>query len=231
MRADGFQMSAGASDGRILITDDAGNGTWQDPNFAGRANRAYRWNVFGTYEQSTGWAMGNDPSLFGGVPPSLWTDGSATADMISLDHHVLQALFTLRGTFGPNALVYCDSFLQVSSTTSKVLVCLFRVRNTTSADLVWTPTFRYTCYEPWSEKASCAVNGSLAWSSGTSGQASPDLTIPADQTSTVIFVSTAGVPVNFGSVDQARLCLLGFINDSLLLPEGLEFLDDFDTMP
>jgi hypothetical protein len=229
-RTNGFQMSPGASEGRILISDDSGNGRWQDPNFAGRANRAYRWNTFNTYDQN-GWAMGNDPTLFGGVPPSSWTDGNATADMISQDHDVQRALFTQRATFGPNVLVLSDSYVAYSSTNGKVVVCLFRVKNTTQSELVWTPTFNYTAYLPWSETASCAVNGTLVWSSGSTGQVTVPLPIPANSTSSVIFVATSGNPINTGSALFVRSTQLGFVNNCLNLPEGLEFVDDFDTAP
>lgn len=227
----GLQLGNSATPGQVMTADSNGVGTWQDPNSGPQAVRVYRWNVFETYEQAVGWTMNNDSSLFGGVPPSTWTDGNATANMISSDHNVQRALFSQRGTFGSNAMVYSATFLQFSSTTGRVVVCMFRVHNTTPKPIAWTPIFRYTCYSAWGEMASCAINGSLAWSAANSGLASVPLSIPGSGTSTVIFVASSGLPQSTGGNPVARSTQLGFVNDSLNLPVGLEFVDDLDSLP
>ncbi len=248
LQADGLQLGTSSTPGHVLTTDGSGVGTWQPPvpgpqgppgqqgpqgppgpqgvPGAGMSNRAYRWNVFSTYMQDTGWVMGNDSTLFGGVNPSNWSDNNATANMISSNRDVQRALFTRRATFGSNALVYCDTWHHYSSTNGKIVVCLFRVRNNTSSPITWTPWIGYTAYSAWNEMASCALNGALVWSSGSSGQTSVSLSIPANGTSTVIFAAGAG-----SAGAPTRTTLLGFFNNSLVLPEGLEFVDDFDTAP
>jgi len=193
----------------------------------------YRWNVFDTYMNMYAWLCGNDPSLYGGVPPNRWTDSSATAEQISSDKEVLRTLFCQKGYGGMNATVYSNVFIQYSSTTGRVVVCLFRIRNTMDYAINWTPYFRYTCYDAWGERASVALNGALAWTSGT-GQAYGEqvanvtLSIPANRTSTVIFVSTSS-PGYSPATFHIRSSVLAFCNNSLALPAGLKYVDDLDT--
>lgn len=51
----------------------------------------------------------------------------------------------------------------------------------------------------------------------------PYALIPANRTSTVIFVSGSA------PVATTRATLMAFSNDSLALPAGLEYVDDLDT--
>jgi len=195
----------------------------------------YRWQVFDTFSQQGGWLAANNPNLFGGVSPSSWTDGSATANQMSSDKEVLRQLLTNKGYGGKNALVVSNVYLQLSSTTGRVAVALFRIKNTTANPVVWFPTFYFTNYLGWGERASIAVNGTLAWawnadtpSSGTSWQVG--LSIPANRTSTVIFVVPSGTAFNVGGLNiQERGLFFAFVNNSLQLPAGLEYVDDFDT--
>ena len=99
----------------------------------------YRYAVFDTYDQVSTWNANNDASLFGGIAPSAWTDGSAVASSMSSNKEVLRTLFNKKGYAGANALVHSESTTQSSSTNGKVAVVFFRIRNTTAADIVWTP--------------------------------------------------------------------------------------------
>ena len=45
----------------------------------------YRYAVFDTYDNAWNWLMGNDPSMFGGVAPSTWTDNNGAAWNLSAD--------------------------------------------------------------------------------------------------------------------------------------------------
>jgi hypothetical protein len=191
----------------------------------------YRWNEWSTYDNSTGnWLASNLGSLFGGVIPSNWTDNNALASQISPSGDVLRTLFNRTGRSGLNATVYADSWYSYSSTNGKMAGAVFRVRNNTGSAVNWTPSFYYTSNLPWGEKASVALNGSSAWQSpvdsGGAVNASVVLSLPANQTSTVIFIVGSG-PQTFSPM---RTTLLAFYNNSLALPPGLEYVDDLDTV-
>ena len=81
-----------------------------------------------------------------------------------------------------------------------------------------------------------AFNGASAWSSASvggslvpaSGPYSVALTVPAGRVSSAIFVSTTGPGMNIG-YGNVRTLFLAFVNNSLALPAGLQFVDDLDT--
>lgn len=146
----------------------------------------------------------------------------------------MRAFFNRRGYAGDNGLVHSEMYVQYSSTNGKVLVVLFRIRNTTDHSINWRPYFYYTAFGGWSEWSGIAVNGSEIWHSGgtntgASHAASPTLSIPADRTSTVIFSITSSSAWNRCSSMHLRQLSLGFYNNSLRLPAGLEYVDDLDT--
>ncbi len=192
--------------------------------YANNATATYRWATFSTYEQCCNWAMNNDASLFGGINPSTWTDGNGQAYQMSSDKEVLRALYTKKGYAKKNALIMNEDWMSYSSTNGKVVTVLFRINNTTGSAITWSPNFWYSAYSAWSEVASVSLNGANTWSANASGQTTLSLSIPANRVSTVIFVSTSGVPA--GSMRNVRL---GFVGNSLALPAGLEFIDDLDT--
>ena len=110
---------------------------------------------------------------------------------------------------------------------------LFRIKNTTSGAIGWSPHFHYTCYAGFSERASVALNGANSWNSGgshcgVSSETSVTLSIPAGRTSTVIFVSTSSIAYYYPPV-QIRALILAIGDNTLGLPAGLEFVDDLDT--
>ncbi|MGZ4779717.1 MAG: hypothetical protein ACXV5L_11000, partial [Thermoanaerobaculia bacterium] len=199
-----------------------------------RINRMYRWNVFDTFDSGTGaWLFGNNAALFGGVSPQSWTDGNATAAAITADKDVQQSLLTQKGYPGRNAMVVSDTRVEYGSTDGKVVVILFRVQNTTSSPITWNAHFWYSCERQFAEAASVALNGVNVFVDHTesSGKlAIVPLTIPANRTSTVVFVSTSGTPWSPLSNSQwFRSTVAGFIDNSLALPAGLNFVDDLDT--
>ncbi len=190
----------------------------------------YRWNVFSTYSQGSGWYFNNSTAMTGGVNPSSWTDGNALASQMSSDKEVLRTLFSRKGYGGRNALVYADEWTFYSSTNSKVVVALFRIANTTGAPIVWTPIVFFTCYGGWNEWASAALNGVGMYNSAggnlspVDGPISVPMTIPANRTSTAIFVSMSSNP----NAQPTRSTVLAFGTNSLALPAGLEYVDDLD---
>jgi hypothetical protein len=189
----------------------------------------YRWTAFSTYSQVAGWYANNSPEFFGGINPQVWTDGNAVASQLSADKEVLRTLFTQKGYGGKNAVVFADERYFYSSTDGKIAAALFRIKNTTASAIDWTPSVNFTAYYLWGETASVALNGNLAWTSGTSilnptsAAISIPLSIPANRTSTAIFVSASSAP------NGTRSTFLAFGNNSLALPAGLEYIDDFDT--
>jgi len=193
----------------------------------------FRWNVFDTYDNAwVQWLFNDESWPYGGVRPQQWTDAGATAGMISADKETQRTLFTRKGYGGVNATVYSEVFLQYSSTTGRVVVAFFRIKNTMDITIEWRPYFKYTADSTWGEKASLALNGVDMWTGngglGTqSGNVS--LPIPPNRTSTVIFVSTssqASIPISFICI---REVVLAFCNNSLALPTGLKYVDDLDT--
>jgi len=195
------------------------------PNFTISGKATYRWATFTTYDQNYGWACSNDASLFGGVTPSNWTDANGQASMMSSDKEVLRTLFTQKGYAKNNATIMNENWMSYSSTNGKVVMALFRVKNTTGSIINWIPYFYFSAYESWSEHASVALNGVSMMNTGTYSNTSLTLPIPENRVSTVIFVSTSGQPGGTGM----RNCRLIFYNNSLSLPPGLEFIDDLDT--
>jgi hypothetical protein len=228
----GLQGSAVAAtppaNGQFLVWSTAAN-AWVPLTVVVPPPATYRYAVFDTYDQAFGWMANNDPSLFGGVTPSAWTDGNALASQLSPDKEVLRALFTRKGFARANALVHSETYSYASSTNGKVVAALFRIRNTTPNTINWNASVRLTAFGPWGEWASVALNGVNVWNSGggtlpaTGGPYAIGLAVPGNRTSTAVFVSTSTQPSGTRSV------LLAFQNNSLALPAGLEFVDDLDT--
>jgi hypothetical protein len=196
----------------------------------------YRWNMFHTYDPSGSWLMGNNPAMFGGVNPAAWTDGNARANQIPSTAKVLRTLFTQKGYGGENATIVADVHDYLSSTDGAVATVLFRIKNTTAGAITWSPSFYFTCYGAFNEWASVARNGVLLWDSAGGSSAAGgstttvNISIPAGQTSTVIFVSTAGPTTLVVNPIYRRAVVLAFFNDCLVLPAGLEYVDDLDTI-
>ena len=191
----------------------------------------FRLAKFQTYHHSLSWLMENNASMYGGINPSNWTDGAWVASQVSADKEVLRTIYTEKRYAGKNANVCSEVYIMYSSTTALVCSALFRVTNTTANAITWTPFFYYSAYSGWGEQASIAVNGANVWSTGGQGKTSVNLTIPANRISTVIFVTTSATQIDMpaGWNGHERATVLGFYNDSLALPAGLKFVDDFDT--
>lgn len=193
----------------------------------------FRWNTWSTYDQANGWFADNRSELFGGVNPSNWSDNNGTAAQMATDLDTLGTLFNKVAKARRNALVAAEYWWNYSSTNGRFAAALFRVRNITGSSINWTLHFYFTGYADWGERASVAVNGSpLFLSSGnhyTNSSAAVGVTMPAGTTSTVIVVSASSPPFTVaGGAQGPRCCLLAFYNNCLLLPAGLEFVDDLN---
>ena len=205
------------------------NGTvWKDMTAPAVAPAMYRWTVFSTYANNHGnWFMGNNAAVYGGINPQKWTDANACAYQISSVREVQRSMFTKKGYGGYNANVWAEEWKSYSSTNSHKAGALFRIKNNTNSAITWKP---YAYMTAWvdEDRASVSLNGANTWCPGSNYYANSghswSLSIPANRTSTVIFIS--------GSTPQwndLRACILAFYNNSLKLPAGLEFVDDLDT--
>jgi hypothetical protein len=197
------------------------------PAGSGSSSATYRYVTFETYDSMSGWVAGNDPALFGGVPPSAWGDDNATADMISADKDVQRAFFTNQGRArSANAMIVSESRYEWLATGGRLVAVLFRVHNTTGSDLNWPINMRYTANSGWGETTSVALNGVQLYSTGVTNHIGTSIvmTIPANRVSTVIVVAGSGV-----TNGDPRNLHLSFGNNSLALPLGLELVDDLDT--
>lgn len=203
------------------------------PPGPGVSQHSFRWTVFSTYIESGGWILQNDPAYFGGVAPSNWTDGNAIASQMSPDKDVLRTLFVNKMSPGKGALVWAETWGSFSSTNGHVVTALMRIRNTTASPIQWPVTFTHSCYGPWSEWASAALNGVSVFTTSNCNPVGTtvvlDLTIPAGRTSTAIFVSTSGMPFFYVSSAGVRTVVMAFKAPTFDLPAGLELVDDLDT--
>jgi len=195
----------------------------------------YRVARFFTHHPNFGWFDSNDNRLYGGKHPSEWTDGNAKAYQMQSDVKYLQALFTQKETSNKYGANICsEGFEQHSSTTGMVCGALFRIKNTQTSSVRWAPPVTMTSYHGWSETASISLNGQNLENRDCNHMCrfTPSMNIPANsqknRISTVIFMSTSSY--SYGHHDSWRASLLLFRDNSLELPNNLEFVDDLDTI-
>jgi len=200
------------------------------------AGAIYRWTTFTPYSHGLSWHLNNDPDMHGGVAGSSWTNGVGEAALLSSDKEVLRTIFTRKGYGGKNAViineVHSQTVLSIFEYVGGVAIALFRIKNTTNQEIYWSPSFYYSCGTGL--RASVAVNGTSIWDSGTpectgASNITLPLSIPGNQVSSAIFVSSTGPAIHPGSNIILNGIQLAFFNDSLALPAGLEFVDDIDS--
>jgi hypothetical protein len=141
-------------------------------------------------------------------------------------------MFTNKGYANWNALIWSEAWLQYSSTNGRVMAVLFRVKNKTNQDLNWRPYWWWTSWQGWSETAGVALNGNTLWTGDCGGgncASNINITIPRNRTSTVIFTATISSAWSFCCGVHTRRAYMAFYNNSLRLPDGLEFVDDLHT--
>ena len=214
---------------RYNTTDDAiqycNGSSWGDVGFNDKSN-IYRWISWSTYNYHHGqWYAGNNRDVFGYVYPSDWGNGNARAWNLSGDKHYLRSFFTRKGYAGSNAMVYAEEWRRYSSDNSKHVGVLWRIKSTNASTTTWNAYTYHTSYPGWSERASVCINGSSVWEGSSSYNSSADfhiqLSVPANRTSTAIFISASSPESN-----DTRSCFLAFWNNCLNLPNGLEFVDN-----
>ena len=191
----------------------------------------YRWTKWATYDQHSSWFLDNRSELFGGVNPSNWGDNNACAHQMSDNFDLLRQFYTRAGpTIGTikNANIYLDRHeTHNSSTNSFHASTIFRIHNDSNQPIDWTMHWYGTSYGGWNEYRSIALNGQSILCDGGdhrahSSNTSNTISIPPNRTSTIIVVASSTHP------SGSRAIALYFWNNTLVLPEGLEFVDDFD---
>ena len=200
------------------ITSGVGSAVWP----------TLRWGRFSTHDQDWGWYYSNNTTWTLGINPSNWTDNNARIWSISADKNLWRTNLASKMSIYPTLCVLSDNWYDGSSTNGKVLIVLFRVKNTTASGINWSPAFYHTNYGGWAECSSATINGAATWDHcGTcypgSCQSQPTFAVPANRTSSVMFAIMSGP--NSGHRGQ----MLTFYNDTLKLPAGLEYVDDLDT--
>eukprot|EP00056_Hartaetosiga_gracilis_P006754 m.100291 g.100291 ORF g.100291 m.100291 type:complete len:471 (-) comp12550_c0_seq7:121-1533(-) len=187
-----------------------------------------KWAVWSTYAHCCGWFNGNGYAwMYGGVPPSTWGDGVATAAYMTQDADIMRTLFNKRAFCGKSCMIWSEEWSYSDTSNSRHVAVLMRVRNTTPQPLTWDLSFIYSSSGSNGELASVALNFQNQWSySGSCNECEKTLTLSLEpsQTNTIIVLSSSGAPTS------TRTLHLSFIQDSLSLPNGAEWVDDLDTV-
>eukprot|EP00055_Hartaetosiga_balthica_P013096 m.65819 g.65819 ORF g.65819 m.65819 type:complete len:430 (-) comp8170_c1_seq1:2278-3567(-) len=187
----------------------------------------FRWNVWQSYSQTFGWHAGNTAAYYGGVAPSTWDDGYGYAGSMSQDLDVLRTFFTHRMVSSWNANVWAQEWRYYSSTTAMHAAVLFRIRNTTPNNIDWSIYWKYFNYAGWSESSGITVNFQSNYQDNSNCYPCSRgwvATIPPMGISTIIVTTSSGVYA--GNPYGIRSQFLGFYNNCLQLPQGLEYVDD-----
>jgi len=197
----------------------------------------FRWNTWHTHQANFGWMDGNNPRSFGGHHPSSWTDGNARAKDMNGDLKYMQRLFVERGTADQFGASLCqETFIMYSSTTGRVCGSLWRIKNVASSGITWNPEYMYTSFGGWGEYASASVNGADTFHSHCNYswcRTNINFNIPSNsqknRVSTVIFISMGSGDNGVSEGLHQRTNGHQFNDNSLVLPDGLEYVDDLDV--
>merc|ERR1719181_1328612 len=196
----------------------------------------YHWNFWNQYLNCcVGWFDGNNPRAFGGVHPSQWGDNNANADWIHPEMKYVKRLFSKVG-YGDKdhgATVCAETRMIVHSTDDMRCGVAFRILNKNGGNTNWRVNWSFTGWTGWGGRASVAVNKRNVWHGGCHGwcNRNDDITLNSNgnrnRINTVIFVAGAAHP--YGHYNHMRTTALAF--NSLNLPNGCEYLDDWGTVP
>jgi len=198
----------------------------------------FRWQWWHTYDQSFGWFDGNEGRSFGGVRPHDWTDGNHRAWDMNADFKFLKRLFVRQNTAPTYGATICaECYFMYSSTTGRMCGVVFRIKNIKSNGITWRPEWMYTSFSGWSEDASASMNGASNFRDHCNGSFCRNrisFNVPANndknRVSTIIFVSSGTNDYHVGYNRWERANINMFNDNSLALPNGLEYVDDMDTV-
>jgi len=199
----------------------------------------FRWNWWHTHQHSaTSWFDGNNGRGYGGVKPGDWTDGNKRAWDMQTDIKYIARLFIQKGNAGEYGGSVCqDVYIMHSSTTARMCGVVFRIVNTKkNQNIGWNPEWMYSSFSGWSEDASVSLNGASTWRnhcdySWCRSQINMNLKSNGQGTkiNTIIFIAGSSGPHHMGHSNHERANIVQFNDNSLKLPDGLEYLDDLDT--
>ncbi len=191
------------------------------------ARFTYRFKLLNTFDEGNQrFLFGDDPTFFGGVTPSAWSNSHATADQVNLES--LDRVLTQSGQGGANALIINESFSHNSDQEAHLLLMHFQVENTQNVEVSWPLQFMYSSYDIAGQRSSIALNGGLVWNNGVDVNSAPDLTgtvtlnLPPTQVSDVIIAISAST-----ATLGVRHLLFAFNNDSLTLPDGVRYMTNW----
>jgi len=194
----------------------------------------YRWNEWHTYNNCcVGWFDGNNPRGFGGRHPSQWGDGNALAHDMHPDMKYMKRLFSKRG-YGDNfgATVCALTWEMPHSTDDRRCGAFFRIKNTGTSAKNWNVQWHWTGWHGWGNYASLAVNKNNHWHGECYSMCyrNENINIPANSAgnriSSIAFVTGGSGP--YGHYNHHRMVYLSF--QKLDVPDGLEFVDDMETV-
>ena len=187
----------------------------------------YRWGVFSLYDEGRGEYLFPDElaSLFGGVAPSSFSGNNVRSADLDLER--LDGLLTQEAQGGSDTLLVQKNFAsQDTEQQGHFLLFHFQVRNVSDQDVTWDLDFLSSCNEQINQRSSLAVDGQNVWNSTNNRNCNPtriyqaSLTFsPKDEPYDLLGLISASLH-NSGQ----RQLIFAFINQSLTLPEGLEWV-------
>ena len=185
----------------------------------------FRWGSFSIYDESANTYLFDDTlnSLFGGVPPSTFSNGTIRASDLNLNQ--LDGLLTQEGQGGENTLITQQTFTSQKVEQGHFLVFHFQVRNVSDQEIEWPITMLTSCFGQGNQRSSLAVDGIEAWTTSRNLSCTPtaqqQITLtfpPRNDPYNLVGLISASAPVN-----NTRQLLFAFISQSLALPQGLEW--------
>jgi hypothetical protein len=198
----------------------------------------FRYNQVSMYQWNYGWVANNENSGYGGVHPSQWAHNDYSASQMQGDFKYLRRFLVKKGTADGYGATICSDARQEMQDSSQETGCFvaFRIKNTKGTALTWRPRWYSTSASDWGRSySSIAVNGNQVdkWECRHNGNWNNcwnprTITLPANRISTVMFVSFMSHPYTWNG--RQSFLMSYFADNSLVLPNGAEYVDDLDTV-
>merc|ERR1719181_2035930 len=188
-----------------------------------------RYHIWHGYVNHIGWMQHNQHQGFGGRHPSDWVDGNTWAHDMSEDLKYIKRLFNKEVYGDAFGMTVCaESWEMPHSTDDNRCGAIARIRNTNSGNTNWRVNWSFSGWCGWGNRASTALNRRNVWGGCCHGicERTDTYTMKPGEVNTVAWIAGGTHP--YGHYNHYRMVFLSF-ND-LSLPNGLEFVDDFDTM-
>jgi hypothetical protein len=198
-------------------------------HFADPKTPVMRYMIWHNYCNSVGWMQGNEHQGYGGRHPSQWGDSNTWAHDMNEDLKYIKRLFNKEIYGDKFGMTVCaESWEMPHSTDDKRCGAIARIRNTNSGNTNWRVDWSFSGWCGWGNRASTALNRRNVWGGCCHGicQRTDTYTMKPGEVNTVAWIAGGTHP--YGHYNHYRMVFLSFNN--LDLPNGLEFVDDFDTM-